>query len=248
MRANRDVVLLDTVKQQGLRDIGLIYGYNPNTTLTTLEEVWRVAGTYTGFLTAAETMDVFSSAVADDGSPVGTGARTVLLTGLSAAGVVQSETITLNGIGVVVSALSYLRVFSVAVVTVGSGETNAGNITVRSTSGLVTCAYIAAGDAISYQAIWQVPASRSMLIYGIACLQGGGTSSIVITVSLETRATNGPWIVQERIACTNNVGVVEHRLLMPLILAAGTDVRLRSTSTIAGRTIGAWIEYATLDV
>jgi len=78
-------------------------------------------------LSAAAKVDITSSSTADTNT-AGTGARTIRLVGLDANYRLQWEDIALNGQTIVVSVLSYLRLFAAEVLTVGSGGSNAGDI------------------------------------------------------------------------------------------------------------------------
>ena len=100
-------------------------------TATVPEDVWAGGGVYTGFPTgAAELVTVASSNVND--TSAGSGARTVLISGLDATGNFQSETVILAGTGLVDSANTYFRVSKLAVITSGSSNQafNAGILSV----------------------------------------------------------------------------------------------------------------------
>jgi hypothetical protein len=101
-------------------------------TATVPEDVWEGGGVYTGWATAAQTVEVFSSSAAD--TAAGTGARTVHLIGLDANYNVISETITLNGVTGVNTTGTFIRVHTALVQSAGSGGVNAGEITFRQTT------------------------------------------------------------------------------------------------------------------
>lgn len=81
---------------------------------------------YSIFAGTAAKLDVSSSSESDKAA--GTGALTMAVYGLSASYQPISETVTLNGQTAVTTALSYLRVHGMKVLTAGSGRTNAGDI------------------------------------------------------------------------------------------------------------------------
>lgn len=107
------------------------FGLNPDIdTGTVPEDVWGGGGVYTGFPDIApEFINVFSSSAND--TLLGTGARTVLVTGLGENWQIQTETIALNGITPSASTLKFRRVHTMRTLTAGSGGVNAGDITVR---------------------------------------------------------------------------------------------------------------------
>jgi len=100
------------------------------------EDIWNGQGLYTGFPTgAAETMEVFSSSVADD--IAGTGARTILITNLldgTGAAVADVEVDLSGTTPVSLGAGTYTRCSRMIILTAGSGGENAGQITLRHTS------------------------------------------------------------------------------------------------------------------
>lgn len=106
-----------------------------------------------------------SSSAAD--AAAGTGARTVLITYLTAAFVVKTETVTLNGVTAVNTAntdIAYIE--SMVVVTTGSGHVNAGAITLFNAvaGGGGTLGQIAAGDSQTNWAHHYVPAGKTCLL------------------------------------------------------------------------------------
>lgn len=116
--------------------------------------------------TVARTHDLVSSDVNDDGSPVGTGARTVKIYGLDSNWAEQSETVLLNGTTNVATASTYLRIYRMVVVTAGSGGTNAGTIKATAQTDTTITAQINIGRGQSQMAIYTVPAGSSAYLTG----------------------------------------------------------------------------------
>ncbi|MBT7350631.1 hypothetical protein HN803_07680 [candidate division WWE3 bacterium] len=100
------------------------------------KDLWNGDAVYSGFPTgAAETMEIFSSDATD--TSVGTGAREVVVRNLlDENGVLMPDiTVALNGTTPVsLGAQTYSRCSRVWVSDVGSGEANAGEITLRHTT------------------------------------------------------------------------------------------------------------------
>lgn len=145
------------------------YGYNPDVDTGTLpEDVWDYGGLYTGFPSAAETLQVFSASAND--TAAGTGARTVTINGLDANYASLSETVTLNGVTPVTTTNAFLRVNNLQVITAGSGGSNAGLITCRQsvTQTNVMCA-ITLGWNFSKSTAYTVPAGYSGYIRQFTC-------------------------------------------------------------------------------
>lgn len=98
------------------------------------------------------------SASTDDTS-AGTGARTVEVQGLDENYLPLTETLTMNGTTNVVGSSSFLRVFRMRVLTAGTGEINAGNIT--ASIGGSNVARILADKGQTLMAVYTVPAGKS---------------------------------------------------------------------------------------
>jgi len=106
--------------------------------LTTPEDVWNGWGLYTGFPTwSAETMEIFSSNILDNGVTPNTWARTVTITNLLDGDYNEMPdiTVTLNWTTAVsLWAQTYLRSSRVVVKTAWSGWANAWTLTLRHTT------------------------------------------------------------------------------------------------------------------
>lgn len=147
------------------------------------------------YLATGQTLDVVSTSTADDGSPVGTGAHTVSITGLDDDYNEISETVILNGTSVVVTALTYLRVNKMRVVDVGTGLVNAGIITAEYTAANTDEATIIAGAGISKNSQFTVPAGKSLLMLETAINAAknatGGASGLVDITQRARTENNG---------------------------------------------------------
>lgn len=98
------------------------------------------------------------SASTDDTSD-GTGARTVEIQGLDANYLPLRETFTMNGSSNVVGSESFLRVFRMKVLTAGTGQVNAGNIT--ASLGGSNIARILADKGQTLMAVYTIPAGKT---------------------------------------------------------------------------------------
>lgn len=136
-------------------------GKNPDIdTGSVPEDIWGNSGTYTGWATSAETLQVFSSDAND--TSAGTGARTVRIVGLDANYNVISETVTLNGTTPATTSNSFLRAHTMRVVSAGSGGKNAGTITVRqSTTTANIMLFMLAGINQTNDVGYTIPAGKT---------------------------------------------------------------------------------------
>jgi hypothetical protein len=123
--------------------------------------VWNVAGTWNPQL-VARTLSCVSTNAAD--TAVGTGARTIVISGVNAARNLITETVIMDGLNPVITVNTWFGVNSITVATAGSVTTNVGNITLTSTIDAFIQGRIIAGEGQSYQAIYHVPTGYSAAI------------------------------------------------------------------------------------
>lgn len=157
------------------------FGKNPDVgTATVPEDVWAGGGSYTGFPTgAAETLEIASSSAND--TAAGTGARTVTVSGLldGTGAEMPPVTVALNGTSQVsLGAQTYYRAARIVVATAGSGEFNAGTITLRHTS--TTANIFAVMDAGRNQTAVMastVPLGKTLYVYRMASTMARSSGS-----------------------------------------------------------------------
>jgi hypothetical protein len=159
----------------------IVFGYNPDID-TSEETVWPNGGLIPHPLSAS--ILKISSSSANDTSN-GTGARTVFIEGVNGNFDVVSETVILNGQTAVNTTNSYLYVNRFYVVTVGSNESNVGNINAGTgtvTSGVPAVLYdiIAIGYNSRTTGHYCVPAGYTgyMTTGSISAGQSSGTTSV----------------------------------------------------------------------
>ena len=193
-----------------------VFGYNPDVD-TSEESVWPNGGTVP-HPTAASVLKV-SSTDAADASPSGTGARTVLITGLNGSFNEVSETIVLNGQTAVNTVNSYLYVNGLTVTSVGSGGANAGDINVGTgtvTAGVPAVLYdmIAIGYNNRTTGHYCVPAGYTgFLVHGLFTAgQASGSTSITGKLLVHSPDDN---IVRVGAITTLNNGVVQYMFNYP---------------------------------
>jgi len=187
---------------------------------------------------AGEALNVVSASAND--AAAGTGARTIRIEGLDAAGAWVEETVTLNGTTPVVTVSTWLRVIRAFVVTAGSGGVSAGAITVKhnvTTANIFSV--IKAGRGMSMNAVFTVPAGKigRVLSWGAQVYKISATAAAEAVCELVARptGTNQAWRVLRQITAS----AVPTAKLMDTILTPGlrlsslTDVKVRIVSTTA---------------
>lgn len=194
------------------------------------EDVWEGGGDYTGHPVSftPETVDV-SSDDANDTS-AGTGARTVRIHGLktTSSTAYETEDITLNGTTNVTSTNTWWRVNRVEVLTAGSGATNAGVITVHSTTTTANVfAAVAAGYGQSTVAAYTVPSGCQAQIIGLNISMGRANGSAgSAQVSLRIRPSGGVYQAKRVYEITNSIPA-QPPLKFPIVANAGDDIKVR---------------------
>ena len=147
-----------------------VWGRAPDGLQTTATDIWdRADSTPTQQIwlapTAARVHAIVSTSANDDGNPVGTGARTVTVYGLKTwTSAESSEVVTLNGVGAVNTANSYVIIHKMVVTTFGSAGPNVGTITATAATDATVTAAIRPGLGTTQMAILGVPSGQSAFI------------------------------------------------------------------------------------
>ena len=201
-----------------------------------LVDVWSgPTGTYVPPASAIG-MQIVSSSAND--TAAGTGTRSVRVHYLDDTYAEQTLDITLNGTTPVLTApTNILRVNGLHSITVGSGGVPAGNISLTSIGGGVTYGYIAAGLNIARQAIYTVPAGKTLYINHWQSGSGAASGSHFTQIILRATSHNGVllpgvFIVQDQVASLNSHTEVDFAI--PLKIAAKADVKLSVVSDAGG--------------
>jgi len=203
-------------------------GYNPSLTGANRETIWNTGGIHT-WMGAEAGLEVVSDSADDDGDPVGTGARTCLLTYLDSDFIEHTEEITLNGVGVVATdATDIYRINDFRVHSVGSGGVAAGTIVLRELDDSPTFATIDVGETRSRQLIYTVPDGFSLQMNAFAWASSGAAARAYIKYTLMTNYcdacgnVNGVFYPMMEVSVQND-GMV-YVAPVPLVLPEHTDV------------------------
>ena len=194
--------------------------------------------------TAARVHAVVSGSAND--AAAGTGARTLLLTGILASGAESSEIITLNGTTPVNSSGSYIHVTSLEVLTAGSGGVNAGIITATAaTDSTVTCSMHTGDNRSSGALLFAArPGDQFQLreVHVATAVHGAATVSHQAFLALgSTRA--GSVVRRLPLTATYSGATTAFTLPVEAVLQQGEWARVDVTSSAANTVVFASINY-----
>lgn len=171
-------------------------GINSDIDSGAFESLWEQGGLY-AFPPAASIMTISSTSAAD--AAAGTGARTVLVTGLDANYVEISEVVTLNGQTPVNTVNQYLRAHGMTVLTAGSGGTAAGTIyqgTGAVVAGVpaVVYALIALGWNTSQGIAYTIPAGHTGYLVDLVVSSISSATNQNSQLSIRQRSPGGVFL------------------------------------------------------
>lgn len=192
------------------------------------EDVWELGGEYTGWATAAEKIEVFSSDAND--TAAGTGARTVRVTGLDANYNIIAETITLNGITGVQTTNNFIRAHTASTISAGSGGVNAGTITFRqaTTTANIFLSMIAGRNQTNCSC-YTVPASKTAYMRK---LQSAVSTNLAASLegNIWTRSFGGVFRSRRPFFIGNAVPLIDE-IFGGLVFTEKSDIIIRITAS-----------------
>ena len=194
---------------------------------TTFEDIWDVGGNFI-YPTAGETWEVVSDNVAD--TSVGTGAREVLISALDANYIEQTETISMNGTTpVVTTRTDWFRLglqSSMVVTSSGSGQINAGNISLK-VSGGADRSLILSERGRTFNSLFTVPVGKTLLVTDLQAIIPKN-QDIILLCRVLVNGTN-TFVGGANLPLYQN-SIVTHFSSIPTF-PEKTDIRLTAKST-----------------
>lgn len=193
-----------------------------------LETIWSHGGLY-AYPAAAIQMKVSSSSANDDAT--GTGARTIVVSGLDANYNEISETVELDGQTEVLTTKTFIRVFRAFVATAGSGGTAAGTIYVGTgtvTAGVPATVYaeIPLGANQTQMAVWTVPAGYTLYVTAGTFSAASNNVAQYVLGQFFFRPFGG--VFRNAADLTVNSNVFRYEWDVPLALPEKSDIEARA--------------------
>ncbi len=195
--------------------------------------------------TQARTHQVVSTSASDDGDPVGVGARTVQLYGLTSWDAAEtSEVITLNGTTNVATTNSYVIIHRIKVLTWGATAVNVGVITATAdTDGTVT-AQINAGEGQTQMAIYGVPSTHTLYMDSYYATAIKASTSLAVKMSLlvntgpDEELTN--FLIKHTTGLTTEgTNALTHTFPVPFKVAGPAIIKIQANSSAANTDVSA---------
>jgi len=209
------------------------FGSNLNIDIgSTPETIWSSGGVYT-FPSSSGSITVVSSSAAD--SAAGTGARTILVEGVDENYRKITQTFTMNGVTPVTSSINnWFRAYRAFVVTAGTGEVNAGAITID--LGATTLATIPIGLGQSQMAVFTIPENKKGYIVSItgSILRSGNNRSA--NIALYCRVNGVRRLIYEFTVETTGSTTFTKYFKSPIVVDEKTDLYLNVADVSANNT------------
>lgn len=215
------------------------FGHNGALGATTTEDIHDGAAQPWVPPTTARLHDIVSSDAADDGAPVGLGARTIRVFGLTGWGTAEvSEDIIMNGVTTVPTVNAYVIIHRLEVLTSGATSINVGTITATAQTDATVTAQIAIGAGQSRMCIYGVPSTQRlfMTLFEGSVDATGPTADIVIVLNVNTNPdVQSPNFLQRHRTAINGAASsnVEHPFNPYLEIPGPAIVKLSAFASIA---------------
>jgi hypothetical protein len=191
------------------------WGYNSDIDVATSPEtVWSAGGLFVQ-MTTADTLTLVSTSAND--ADAGTGANSVVITGVDENWDEQILVVTLNGLTpVVTTGFSWLGVNRMAVYVAGSLQYNEGILTAAATTATTTQAHVPATEGSTQQAFLFVPRAHTALLdwlfLNVTKLAGGVKPEIIFRAFVTSSVSNSRYEIFRDIV---DVAIENHTHLTP---------------------------------
>lgn len=193
------------------------------------DDVREGGGAYPLQATATK-LEILSASASD--AAAGAGARTFTIQGLDTNFNQISETITMNGVTPVQTALTYLRVNSLSIASTGTaGTNNVGDVTLRVTGAGATQAIARAGYGFAKQCVFTVPSGFTLLVTDILPECGGVNTATAIVMAFTRILPNGSLIRTNEYNASTTL-LTQRTVLTGAMVSAMSTVSLRVSSVV----------------
>jgi hypothetical protein len=212
----------------------IVFGDTPSLSAGVESDIWSNTNAQ-DTAASAETLSIVSSSVNDD--TAGTGVDGVNIEGLDGDYNPVSEFIFLDGTTPVTTTAQFLFVYTVSCVAITStGSTNAGNITVTNSSSGDNLGYIKAGDSISKQSQFIIPAGYNGILLSLhtaaynASGSGAKRAKVDFNFEPQTGGAAGVRFRTLKISASSESGTSEDTFHVPLTVGEKVGIYPAATA------------------
>ena len=207
------------------------WGYNSDLDIGT-EVIWASGGSFTR-LDTASTFTVVSSS-AQDTLTSGTGAWNVVIYYVDSTRTAATVVVPLNGLTPVVTSITGLGINRVALYNTGSGDTNAGIITVTATTGGSVQATVPLGEGSTQQCLFFTQTGHTALLdwmtINVAKLAGGTAPKVTIKAWVYSYVSTAKYLVFRKTIDAGVENNIELRPSQPFVVGEKSIFWLEATT------------------
>jgi hypothetical protein len=203
--------------------------------------------------TVARQHFIASTSASDDGSPVGVGARTIQVYGLTAWDAVEtSEVITLNGTTSVATVASYVIIHRMKVLSWGTSGPNVGVITATAVLDATVTARIAAGEGQTQMAIYGICSTDTayMTSYYASAIKSATSLAVEMTLLLNTQPDTSPvgFLTKHTVGLATEGSNYVHHCFHPYFKISGPAIiKIKGNSSSASTDVSAGFDLILVD-
>lgn len=235
------------------------FGRAPSGIQTTITDIWdRADATPTQQIwvapTQARTHQITSSSASDDGDPVGVGAQTLRISGLTDWDTKEvTEDITLNGVSNVPTANQYVIIHRMRVLNKGATNVNVGTITATADTDASITAAILPGQGQTQMAIYGIPSKQKAYVtqYYASYNKSGGAAGAV-DMSFLSNDTPDSELLKFRVQHTKGVqstgsSDIPHQFLPYLECVGPCILKMQGVGSAADQDVSAGFDIILAD-
>lgn len=214
------------------------FGYNDDVDTGGEEIIGSFGGTF-NVMTTADTLDIVSSSAND--AAAGTGAQSILITGIDANSLAQTEIVTMNGLTTVTTSNTWLGVNRVVVLSSGTSDSNEGTISITDTTGTFgNQAEMPVGTSVTEQAIFHTQINHNFLsdwlVINVRKTGGGSAPRATIRGYSYSRVTDTRYEVFTYRIDASVENTIEFRPSQPFVIG-GREVLYFTAETDTNNTV-----------
>ena len=209
------------------------FGVNSTVGSGGFESIWEGSNAYP-WPTDVQTLSVVSASANDTSG--GTGARTVEIQGLDTNWDVVTDTVTMNGTTPVLTTQTFRRVFRARVVTAGSLETNAAQITMTGSTDSNILAYITydtIGMGQTLMAVYTIPNGKTGYIINLNVSSSKDSEHRFRFMTRDNTVTDAAWNVKEYMSARGGFSSWRKYAINKVTEKTDIDLQVISNSTSA---------------